>query len=79
MTADLEKEIDAPRKLRKPKHELTFDQICKMVNGEQSKLERDFTSADLWEIHQKLGFPSGASFDASVTSDFLQFGERSED
>ena len=79
MTDDIEKEIEALRKLRKPYQRLTYDQISNLVNTELSKLERDFTSADLREIDKKLGLPSGTSFEASGMSDFLQFGEGSED
>ena len=79
MTDDIEKEIEALRKLKKPYQQLTYDQISKLVNTELSKLERDFTSADLQEIDEKLGLPSGTSFEASGMSDFLQFGEGSED
>ena len=79
MTDDVEKEIEALRKLRKSNHELTYDQVSKLVNGELSKLGEDFTSADLREIDEKLGLPSGTSFEASGMSDFLQFGEGSED
>ena len=79
MTDDIEKEIEALRKLKKPYQQLTYDQISKLVNTELSKLERDFTSADLREIDLKLGLPNGTSFEVSGMSDFLQFGEGSED
>ena len=52
MTDDVEKEIEALRKLRKSNQELTYDQISKLVNGELSKLGEDFTSADLREIDE---------------------------
>ena len=74
MTDDIEKEIDDLRKLGKPTKELTYDQISKLVNTELSKLERDFTSADLREIDQKFGLPTGTSFEVSGMFDFLQFG-----
>ena len=79
MTKYVEKEIEALRKFRKSNQELTYDQISKLVNGELSKLGEDFTSADLQAIDEKLGLPSGTSFEASGMSDFLQFGEGSED
>ena len=79
MTDDIEKEIEALRKLRKPYQRLTYDQIFNLVNKELSKLERDFTSADLREIDQKLGLPNGTSFEVSGMSDFLQFGSGRED
>ena len=78
MTDDIEKEIEALRKLRKPNQQLTYDQISKLVNTELSRLERDFTSADLREIDQKLGLPIGTSFEVSEIPDFLQFGAGSE-
>lgn len=79
MTDDIEKEIEALRKLRKPYQRLTYDQIFNLVNKELSKLERDFTSANLREIDQKLGLPNGTSFEVSGMSDFLQFGSGRED
>ena len=79
MTDDIEKEIEALRKLRKPYQRLTYDQISNLVNTELFKLERDFTSADLQEIDQKLGLPNGTSFEVSGMSDFLQFGSGRED
>ena len=79
MFDDVEKEIEALRKLRKPYQRLTYDQIFNLVNKELSKLERDFTSADLREIDQKLGLPNGTSFEVSGMSDFLQFGSGRED
>jgi len=79
LTDDIEEDIDALRKLRKPYQQLTYDQISKLVNTELSKLERDFTSADLREIDLKLGLPNGTSFEVSGMSDFLQFGSGHED
>ena len=79
MTDDIENEIDALRKLGNPTKKLTYDQISKLVNTELSKLERDFTSADLREIDLKLGLPNGTSFEVSGMSDFLQFGSGRED
>ena len=74
MTDDIEKEIDALRKLRQPNKELSYHQISKLVNTKLSKLERDFTSVGLREIDQKMGFPTGSSWVVSGMSDFLQFG-----
>ena len=74
MSDNVEKEIEALRKLRKSNQELTYDQISKLVNGELSKLGENFTSADLREIDQKFGLPTGTSFEVSGMFDFLEFG-----
>ncbi len=79
MTEDIETEIESLRKLKKPYRDLSYDQICEMVNFEISKLGEDFTAGDLGEIDKKLGFPRGTSFEAGGYSDYFAFEETDED
>jgi hypothetical protein len=75
MTEDIETEIKSLRKLKKPYRELSYDQICKMVNLEISKLGEDCTGVDLRGIDKKLGLPRGISFEAGGFSDYFAFEE----
>jgi len=75
MTEDIETEIESLRKLKKPYRDLSYDQICEMVNLEISKLGEDFTAGDLRQIDKKLGFPRGTSFEVGGFSDYYAFVE----
>ena len=75
MTEDIETEIESLRKLKKPYRDLSYDQICEMVNLEISKFGEDYTAGDLREIDKELGFPRGTSFEAGGFSDYFAFVE----
>ena len=75
MTEDIEAEIESLRKLKKPYRDLSYDQICEMVNLEISKLGENYTTGDLRGIDKKLGFPRGTSFEAGGFSDYFAFVE----
>ena len=75
MTEDIETEIESLRNLKKPYRDLSYDQICEMVNLEILKLGEDFTVGDLRQIDKKLGFPRGTSFEAGGFSDYFAFVE----
>jgi len=75
MTENIEAEIEAIRQFKKPYRDLSYDQICELVNEEISKLGEDCTGADLREIDKKLGLPRGTSFEAGGFSDYLAFEE----
>jgi hypothetical protein len=75
MTENIEAEIEAIRQFKKPYRDLSYDQICEMVNLEISKLGEDCTGADLREIDKKLGLPRGTSFEMGGFSDYLAFEE----
>jgi len=47
MTENIEAGIKSLRKLKKPYRELSYDQICELVNQEISKLGEDCRGADL--------------------------------
>jgi hypothetical protein len=79
MTEDIETEIESLRKLKKPYRDLSYDQICEMVNLEISKFGEDYTAGDLREIDKKLGLPRGTSFEAGGFSDYFAFEETGED
>jgi len=79
MTENIEAEIEPLRKLKKPYRELSYDQICGLVNLEISKFGEDCTGADLRGIDKKLGLPRGTSFEADGFSDYLTFEETGGD
>jgi hypothetical protein len=76
---EIETEIESLQNLKKPFHELSYDQICELVNLEISKLGENCTGADLRGIDKTLGLSRGTLFDAGGFSDYLAFEEKGQD